>query len=189
MNILELSRQNRTIRKFKQEKIPDETLQYILETVRYCHSGNNRQILRYVAVTSKEACGKVASLVHYAALLPPEVGTPKEGELPTAYIVITVPDKSGPIADFDTGIAAQTITMSAFEKGIASCIIFNFKPEKMNEALGIPEGRTARLVIALGYPAISSRVEDAVDGDVRYYVDDDGYHVPKRPLSELVTRR
>ena len=188
MNLLELNKGNRTIRKFRQDPVPDEVIQYIMENVRLCHCGNNRQVLRYIDVRSAEYCQKVGDLLHYAALLPADVGMPKPDERPTAYIVITVPKKDAGLTDMDAGIASQVITQAAYDKGVASCILFNFNKEQMDRVLNLPEDRTSRLVISLGYPAISSKVEDAVDGNVKYYVADDGYHVPKLSLDELVSK-
>lgn len=188
MNLLELNQGNRTIRKFRQEQIPDETIQYIMENVRLCHCANNRQILRFVVVRSAGYCKKVGDLLHYAALLPAEAGMPKPDERPTAYIVITAPKQGAGVADMDAGIASQVITQAAHEKGIGSCILFNFNKEDMDRVLNLSEERTSRLVVSLGYPAIASRVEDAINGDVRYYIAEDGYHVPKLPLDELFSR-
>jgi FMN reductase [NAD(P)H] len=192
MSVLELSKRNRTIRKFRQEPIRPSDLEELLETLRFCHCANNLQKLRFLLVESEEMLRRVASLVHYAALLPPEIGTPAKDEEPTAYLVLTVPKNSGWVVDIDAGIAAQVITESACEKGIGSCIIANFKPEEMNEALGVETDRTARLVVSLGYPAIASEAVDAKSGSSRkqlaYHLDENGYHVPKLPVSDLVKR-
>lgn len=188
MNTLELNKGNRSIRKFSQKSIPEETIDYILENLRYCHCANNKQVLRFLMVQSKENCDKIAGLVHYAAILPPEIGTPAPDERPTAYIVITKPVDAAPVADMDIGIAAQVITAAAYEKGVASCMVFNFSKKQMNEALQIDADRTAWLVVSLGFPGIASRTEDVKDGDLKYYVDGNGYHVPKLSVPELVKR-
>ena len=190
MNQLELHQKDRSIRKFLPKAIPEEDLDYIMDNVRYAHCANNLQRLRFVLVTGIEKRKEVGDLLHYAALLPAEVGQPKEEERPAAYIVITVPDQTAPMTDFDAGIAAEVITSSAAERDIASCILFNFNKEEMKKTLGIAEGRMPRLVISLGYAAITSSIEAVKDGSLKYYTDEDGnYHVPKCDVTDLFERK
>lgn len=189
MKLKELYRNCRTIRRFRQEEIPEEDLIDIIDSVRYAHSGNNKQKLRYYLVQSDEGCKACANLVHYAALLPHEIGEPKENESPTAYIVIASPEDSK-ITHIDAGIASQMITATAYEKGIGSCIIVNFVPSLMDEALHISEGYYAMLVVALGYPACTSVVEECKDMNTAYWIDEDGgWHVPKLSVKDLVRKR
>ena len=70
----------RSYRKFQQKKIPEEILHGIIECVRLAPSGSNRQKLRFVVVESDEKLKELQPLVNYAAVLPKEVGTPKENE-------------------------------------------------------------------------------------------------------------
>ncbi|MEE8808365.1 MAG: nitroreductase family protein [Lactimicrobium sp.] len=188
MNMHELMVKDRSIRKFLQKPIPDQDLDEILENVRLAHCGNNRQRLRYVLVTSRKMCDQVAGQLHYAALLK-GAGQPKKEEEPAAYLVILVPVENAATADIDAGIASEVITASAAEKGIAACILMNFNRQKMNEILGVDPSLSARLVVSLGYPMITSTVEEAGD-DLAYHVDQEGnYHVPKLSVDRLVTRK
>lgn len=189
MNQLELNQKNRTIRKFRNQDIPAADLDYIAENLRYCHCANNLQRLRYIFVSSEEYREKAAALVHYAALLPKEIGTPKKGEEPHAYCIITKPKGTGGAVDIDAGIAAQVITASAFERGLGSCIIMNFRAEEMNQAMHIEPDRTAVLAVSLGYPAVASTAEDVQDNILAYHVDEEGnWHVPKLSADVLIKK-
>ncbi len=177
---------NRSYRKFLPKEIEMEKLQTILEALRLAHCGNNRQLLRYLVVTSQEKKDAVAQLVHYAASLPKEIGTPKKDEKAAAYFVILKPENSGPIQDVDTGIAAERITDCAWQMGIGSCMIMNFNVNEITEVLEVPSGYVPRLIVALGYPKIQSIVECASDGNLTYWVDENGdYHVPKLSIDEI----
>lgn len=178
---------DRSIRKFQQKPIPFEDLKEIMENVRYAHCGNNKQLLRYTVVTNKDLCDKIAKEVHYAALLQREFGQPKIEEEAVAYIILTKPINSTSIQDIDLGIAAEVITASAYEKGIASCMMLNFKEENIHSIIDIPSDYNARMIISMGYPAITSRIEEVKEDNTAYYLDKDhNYHVPKRKLEDLV---
>lgn len=188
MKLKEVFKNCRTIRRFNQTCIPENDILDILDNVRYAHSGNNRQKLRYYVVQSDEGRYIMEQLVHYAALLPREIGEPKESERPDTYIVIAS-DEDSRIIHFDAGIAAEIICESAYEKGIGSCIIANFVPSVMDEAIHIAEGYHSLLVIALGYPSCTSVVEDYSDSTA-YWVDENGgWHVPKLNVKQIMRKR
>lgn len=120
-------------------------------------------------------------------MLDPSIGQPKENEEAKAYIVILAPSNSSRVQDIDTGIVAEVITASAYEKGIASCMMLNFNQNNINSILEIPCDYYVKMIISLGYPLISSSIEDINNDDTSYYVDDkNNYHVPKRKLDDLV---
>lgn len=178
----------RTYRKFQQKEIPADVYSSILNNLRITHTGNNRQLLRFVIIQSEKKRKEMDSLVHFAALLPRETADPKPDEEPMGYIVITQPDPKG-VTDIDAGIAAQVICCSAWEKGVGSCIMMNFDHEKTEQLIGISEGRKAVLVVALGYPAHQSTITDVgADGSLKYHVDTEDnnhYYVPKLPVKDL----
>ncbi len=186
MNILDEYYGNRSYRKFEQRKIEQEKLDVIVEALRLSHSANNRQQLRFVVVNSENVRKQMASAVHYAASLPKEIGTPKEDEEAMGYIVICRPDDKSAITDIDAGIASERITASAWKQGIGSCIIMNFNPTEVSKIIEVENGYIPRIVISLGYPKITSVIEEETD-DLKYWVDEDGgYHVPKRSTKHLV---
>ena len=88
MNLQELLVGCRTYRRFLQEPVDEAVIREALENARIGSSGANAQPLYYYAVTSPEMVKAMQPLVKWAAYLPPELGTPKEDEQPTAFIVV-----------------------------------------------------------------------------------------------------
>lgn len=190
MELSELYQKCRTIRKFTQEEIPEKDIDAILENLRYVHSGNNRQTLSYVAVTSKEKRAAVSDLVHYAAILPREIADPKENEKATAYLIIVGAADHNRTIDIDTGIAAEYVMESTFELGIGSCMMLNYNVTEVNKILELPKEQTSLMVIALGYPAHTSEaVEIGEDGSTAYTCDAQ-YHfrVPKKTVAQIAKK-
>jgi nitroreductase len=190
MKLSELYKQCRTFRKFKQIEIPEHDMDDILNDLRYVHSGNNRQTLSYIAVQSKAKRDAIAKVIKYASLLPRELADPKPEEEAMAYLVIIADQDHARTADIDTGIAAEYIVESAFEKGIGSCMMLNFNVQKVNEILGLPQNRTAAMVIALGYPSHTSEaVEIGADGSTAYTCDETyHYRVPKKTVKQIAKK-
>ena len=66
MNIddfVELARERRTIRRFKQDAVPDEYITKMIEAARFAQSGGNAQPWEFIVVKDKEKRMKIAELV------------------------------------------------------------------------------------------------------------------------------
>lgn len=187
--IKELMLNERSYRSFDESvKIDRDTLVGFVENARLIPSSVNLQPLKYRICNSQADCDFMLSLTKWAALLK-DYEIPPKGHAPTAYIVIcidkNVSDKS--IFDKDVGIAAQTIMLSAVEAGFGGCMIGNFNPTKVTEALELPEGVVPSLVLGLGKPDEEIILEAIGEKGSAYYRDAEGKHrVPKRALDEIL---
>ena len=110
----------RTYRRFKQKQIPEEILDELLENARIANSAMNGQPLRYVLVKTPEAVRKIQSCFHFAAALPKELGQPKEGEQPAAFIILCTEGPETPWTGIDIGIAVRTMNLNAYIHGVGS---------------------------------------------------------------------
>lgn len=191
MTLTKLSLACRTYRRFTQEAVPQELIAMMLENARISNSARNAQPLRYAAVCAPETVAAMQPLVHWAASLPREIGTPKEGEQPTAFIVACTEGRDTPWTGIDLGIAVRTMTLTACEGGVGSCIMGAVEFDRVKELLALPETWTPRLVIALGYPDHASCIVPLPeDGSTSYYVNEDrDYFVPKRSAEDVILWR
>lgn len=191
MMIKNLVEKTRTVRRFVEEKtLPLLLLQDLVELARLSGSARNGQVLKYMIVTEEEQRKLVFPYLGWAGYLSDWKG-PEPGERPAAYILCYL-DKnilkgSEKEAQFDLGIATQSMLMGAAEQGIMGCRIGNFSP-KLQEVFEVPEGFDLLLVLALGAPAEEVILElVGMEGDIKYWRDDKGkHHVPKRGLSEIL---
>lgn len=188
--IKDIVKANRSFRSFRPDSpIPTETLLEFVELTRFTPSSVNLQPLKYKICTFPEECAVIAQNVKYAKALK-GITLPPKGHEPSAYILIFL-DKSisENLLTFrrDIGIVAQTIMLAAVEKGLGGCMIGNFNSDAICPSLGIPARYSLQLVLALGHPDEEIILEDAVDGNVLYYRDENSvHHVPKRPLDEIL---
>jgi nitroreductase len=176
----------RTIRKYQQTPISMDILKKLVNAARLAPSAANLQPLEYIIVTSSDIRKKVFSTLAWAGYITP-LGIPKEGEEPAAYIVVLINRnivKEG--GERDVGAAIENMILAALEEGIASCWICSINRNKLREFLEIPPNLEIDSVLALGYPAEKSVVEE-FKGSVKYWKDEEGtLHVPKRKLEDIV---
>jgi nitroreductase len=188
MKLRELVLKNRSYRRFKQEiSIDIETLKQLVELARLSASGANLQPLKYMLCNDAKKNEEIFPSLAWAGYLRDWPG-PRQGERPSAYIIVLGDKNISKSFGCDHGIAAQSILLGATEKGLGGCIIGSIKREALRTALRIPVQYEILLVIALGTPKETVRLEEAgPDGNIKYWRDeDDIHHVPKRSLEEMI---
>ena len=187
MNFADLVACNRSYRRFKQnEPISEDTLRELVDYARLSATGGNQQSIKFFLSNTPARNERIFPTLAWAGALKDWEG-PAEGERPAAYIVILGDTDIAKGFGQNHGIAAQSITLGAAEKGYGGCMIGSIQREKLRANLNLPERYEILLVVALGKPAEKVVIDDAVDGDVTYYRDADSvHHVPKRTLDELI---
>lgn len=185
-NFMEIIRKRRTIRQFKPRKLSRDILLNLADVGRLAPSAANLQPLEFLIVDDKEIRTEVFSCLRWAAYISP-AGDPKPAHEPAAYIIILVnTDIREKGFEYDVGAAAENIILGAAGQSVGSCWLISINRERLREVLSIPDNYRIDSVIALGYPAERSVVED-FSGSVKYWKDDEGvFHVPKRKLEGVL---
>ena len=190
MNLMTLVRMNRSYRRFDEShNIKGQVLLELVQLALYSPTGNNMQPLKFWLSNTPEKNELIFPHLGWAGSLKEWKG-PKEGERPSAYIIILGDKDIQFNFGVDHGIAAQSIMLGAAEKGLGGCMIGSAKRDGLRKDLGIPEQYKILLVLALGKPIETVVTEPLkTDGEIRYYRDAEGvHHVPKRSLDELIVR-
>lgn len=180
---------NRSCRRFHQEHtISLDTLKELVDLARLSASGSNKQPLKYYLSCDPETNAKIFPLVSSWKGAIPEWPGPKDGEKPSAFIIILGDTEVSSSFEVDTGIAAQSILLGATEKGLGGCMLGSIKKEETPKILNIPSRYRVLLGIALGKPAEKIVLETLKPGqNFKYWLDaNDVHHVPKRPLEEII---
>lgn len=189
MELMKLLETRRTYRRFNQsKKIPQPVINDIVNSIGLASSAANLQPLRYTFVTEEVLSDKLFNSVKWAARLPKELGTPKEGEKPVMYVVVWYDEKDkNNWIDIDLGLAISNMTLAAWNHGVGSCIFGSMNPKEVSELMGYDETAKVASVIAFGYPTHTSTLVEMEDDQVAYRLDDDkNYIVPKRKLKDIV---
>ncbi len=185
--IKDLIAKNRSYRRFFQaESIEPQTLKELVELARLSASAANFQPLKYILSCDKKKNASIFEYLVWAGYLTDWPG-PAEGERPAGYIVVLGDTQICKTFGCDHGIAAQSILLGAAEMGLGGCMIASIQRDGLRKVLDIPARYEILLVLALGRPKEKVVIETAVDGDIKYWRDEDEvHHVPKRPIDEIV---
>jgi len=186
--IKDLIIKNRTYRRFYQEVVIErQTLRELVDLARLSASAGNLQPLKYMLSCEPDKNALIFPHLAWAGYLKDWPG-PCEGERPSAYIIILGDTEISRSFGCDHGIAAQSILLGATEKGLGGCIIGTIQKDELRKALDIPYRYEILLVLALGKPKETVKIERlGPTGDIRYWRDGKNvHHVPKRPLDEII---
>lgn len=151
----------RSVRKYTDKPIEQETLKKIVEATAFAPSWKNTQIVRYTIVTDR---AKISAIANEAVL--DFAFNTKTMERSTLLAVQTVVtgisgcEKDGSFSTargdswemYDAGISAQTFCLAAHNYGVGTVIMGVVDGPKIKEMLDLPENEAVTTVIAMGYP-------------------------------------
>jgi len=162
MDAIEMIKERRSVRNYRNEKVDRETMKEIVDISRWAPSWANYQIAHYTLVDDQAMIERLtAEAVHGFAY---NIKTLKEAK--GVAVLSFVKGKSGKLdldkddyatskADtwevFDAGIACQTFCLAAHAKGIGTCIFGVIDDASISEIVGLPEEETVAALIVYGY--------------------------------------
>lgn len=155
MDFYDVIKKRRSIRSYKSDPVPQESLQRIAEAVYFAPSACNMKPWKIKIVTDPELRAKIAANYTQAWL----------AEAPAIAVIIAnnkqcwMRFEGDPIVQVDVGIAMEHLILAATAEGLATCWIGAYEIKKMNAALNVTEPWNVLAISPLGY-------SDAVPKDV-----------------------
>ena len=162
MTAQECIRTRRSIRKFKSDAIDHSIIEDIVADAAFAPSWKNLQTVRYIVCEGalKDEIAEKATLAW-----------PGNGEIikaaPALIVVVSIDKRSGYERDgspstikgdgwtmFDAGIATQTLSLAAHDRGIGSVIMGIYDEKVVADILQLEEGRSVSALVPIGYPDI-----------------------------------
>ena len=149
MNMLELSRQRFSARKFTDQKVSPSDLDYLLECARLAPSAVNRQPWRFVVVESEEAKARLRQVYNreWFATAPLYIVCYAH----TGRCWTRAADQKAH-GDIDVAIAAEHICLAATERGLGSCWVCNYDHDLMRSLFPLPD-HEAVVILPVGHIA------------------------------------
>jgi nitroreductase len=186
MELIDVINQRRSIRKFKNDPIPDELIDELLEAARLAPSGSNIQPWRFVVVKSEEIKTKLDEVTPYKfALKAPvlfvccsdlnalETRGKRVNELMEmgAFTDVEMDDPNsgkykGSVGEsisikgylaMNVAIAIEHIALRATDLGLGTCWIGRVDSEKTKQILGLSDDFQVVMLLPIGYPAQDPR--------------------------------
>ena len=148
MELYETIAVRRSIRKYKEDPVPRETLDRVLEAARLAPSWCNRQCHRYIVVSDPETRKTLGELIDNPSVECYE-------KAPYALVLCAEPSDSGFNAGkeyylVDCAIAMEHMVLAAEELGLATCWVGLFEEAPVRRAFDIPEEVKIVGVLPLG---------------------------------------
>jgi len=144
MNNVENMFTRRSIRKYKNEPVPEAVLHNILEAGRLSPSAVNRQPWHFIVVkdqTVKEAI----SHERYSRFI-------KEADFTVVGLYLPSEALTEKLSLIDVTIALQSMVIAAWTQGVGSCWIGGFNEEKLKETLNLPDESKIVCLVSFGIP-------------------------------------
>jgi len=194
VELAEVIRRRRMVRRFDPRPLPAEVLDRILHSATRAPSAGFSQGLDLLVLEGPEAVRGF-----WAATTDPRFGTPYSSAEPPVIVLVlsdrqayldryAAPDKAGlgmdteagwpvPYWDLDAAMAVMLMLLTATDEGVGAWYFGVFSDARaLLRDLGVPQGRRLIGAVALGYRA----ADDRPSGSPRTR--------PRRPLDEVVHR-
>ena len=127
MNAMENLLTRRSIRKYKPDMLPRETIDRIVEAGTYAPTGKNQQSPIIVAVTNKALRDRMSAL--NAAVM----GTDSDPFYGAPVVLVVLADRSNPNHVYDGSLVMGNLMLAAHAQGIGSCWIHRAQQEFASE--------------------------------------------------------
>ena len=152
MDIFQVFRDRRSIRKYKDTPVETDKIEQILDAARLAPSWKNLQCWRFLVVNNREQ--KSALLEAFPEENP---GTRAIAAAPVVIVICADPTESGIKNGIeyyvaDTAIAFEHLCLSAHALGLGTCWMGWYNESVVKKVLSIPDAIRVVGVTPLGYP-------------------------------------
>lgn len=141
MDVLEVIKTRRSIRKYKPQRIPDDILHSILDSARFAPSASSRYPWGLVVVRDTDTKKSLSMACN---------NYPYVKDCDT--VIVGFGDPSQKYFVTDLSVAMEHIALTAWDNGIGSCWIGYFNEDMIKMLLHIPQDRVVVACMTLGYP-------------------------------------
>jgi nitroreductase len=164
MDFQELISKRYSVRAYKSDPVPEETLQKVLDAARLAPTAHNFQPFQLIVLRTAGRAEEVKRIYHRDWL----------SQAPVIVVACTVYkeawlriDKKN-YGEVDATIAMDHLILAATDLGLGTCWIAAFNPQELRALLKLPEGVEPIALTPIGYAANQQREKK------------------RKPLSELV---
>jgi nitroreductase len=153
MDVLEAVKGRRSIRAFKNQDVPAEIVEKLIDAARWAPSAGNVQPWEFIIVRKSGIKRKLAEAALNQTFIE---------ESPVVIVVCADENRSSQgygvrgkalYCIQDTAAATQNIHLAAYSLGLGTCWVGAFREERARKILEIPQGTRPVGIIPIGYPA------------------------------------
>lgn len=160
MDVIDVIKERRSIRKFKDEKVDRDLMTEIVSISRWAPSWGNFQVARFTLVDNEAIIKELASKGVNGFVYNIDTLTNAKG----VAVLSFVKGKSGKLDEnkystskenlwemFDAGISCQTFCLAAHAKGVGTVIMGVIDNDFIAKVIGLPKDETVAALIVYGF--------------------------------------
>ena len=146
LDVFEVIKRRRSIRKYNQKAVEKEKLSKVLEAARLAPSAMNRQPYAFVVTSDNKTIQKISSACN------------QQWDAPTIITVFAFPEKAWTREDgeeywkADCAAAMTNLSLQACAEGLGTCWIAAFRENEIKQILGLKSEARVVAMTPLGYP-------------------------------------
>jgi nitroreductase len=159
MDVMQVIKGRRSVRKYKPDPVSDKDVETVLEAARWAPSWTNNQCWRFVVIRDAELKEKLAATLDRET----NQAATAVRKAPVVIVACAVLGRSGYYKGqirtdkgdwfmFDTALAMQNLTLAAHAMGLGTVHIGLFDAKEVAQLLDVPEGVAVVEMTPLGYP-------------------------------------
>jgi len=163
MDILRVIQERRSVRKYKNDMVPDEVIVDVIDAARAAPSWANTQVCQYIVVKDHKTKEFLSD-----TLTPTN---PARAALIDAPVVLCILAKRGVSGCydgkdttkfsswymFDAGLAVQNLCLRAHDLGLGTVIVGLLDHDACKKILSVPDEYEVVVVIPVGKPAVAAK--------------------------------
>jgi len=142
MEVFECIRRRRTIREYKNDPIPEDVLEKILQAGRWSPSSSNSQPWHFVVVQDPSTLSELGRIATQGSFI---------SDAPLAIVIVM---ENAPRPQLDAGRAIQQMELVAWSEGLGTCFVGVRIEEQqiaVKELLNIPSDLELITIMPYGY--------------------------------------
>jgi nitroreductase len=152
MELSEAIKGRRSIRAFKKQDVPEETVELLIDAARWAPSAGNIQPWAFVIARNPAVKSKLAQAALNQAFVE---------DAPVVIVVCADEERSSMgyghrgrtlYCIQDTAAATQNIHLTAYSLGLGTCWVGAFNEDEARKAVNAPEGVRPVAIVPVGYP-------------------------------------
>ena len=168
MEVFKVISERRSIRKYRREPIPDDSLERIMEAGRLAPSAANRQPWYFIVVKDEKVKNELVGACK---------GQKFVGEAGAVIAILGDPRISRWYRQ-DPFIAASFMTLEAHEEGLGVCWIGAFEEEKVKQILKVPKELSVIILLTIGFPGEKPPARPRKPREEIFFLDEYGKNYP-----------
>jgi nitroreductase len=155
MNILDIIKNRRSVREFKDQEIPESAIDALVEALRWAPSAGNLQSRKFYFVLNEELRNKLAQaglrqdFVSFIVRAPLVIVACADLRIASRY-----GDRGKDLYCIqDTAASVQNLLLAAHDLGLGTCWVGAFNENRVKEILDMPDYLRPVVIVPVGYPA------------------------------------